>query len=116
MRQLGGAVDPELALAAVEVGHGAAGFHGVAGEAVHPELLAAGIFGFREGLVRVADGDVVDSGEVGAVVLVDQHLVLERLAHVHHFLEYLVIDVDGVQRVLGQVAALRYRNGHGLAT
>ena len=115
VRQLGGAVDPELAPAAVEVGHGAAGLHGVAGEAVHPELLAAGIFGFREGLVGVADGDVVDAGQVGAGVLVDQHLVLERFAHVHHFGKHLVVDVDDVQRVLGEVAAVGHSHGHGLA-
>ena len=99
----------------VVVRHQAAGLQWVAGVAVGTELLFAGVVGIAEGCFHIAETNDGVTGEVGAILLVEQDLVLQRLADAGDRRQGFVVHLDGFQGVFGQVAAFCYDHGHGLA-
>ena len=112
---LGGAPHGEVAALVVVVRHQAASFQWVAGVAVGLELLRVGVIGVAEGRLDIAEANDAVTGEVGAVLLVEQDLVRQRLADIGDRRQGFVVHLDGIEGVLGQVAAFGDDQGHGLA-
>jgi len=70
------APDSQLSLAAVESGDQPPGFHGIAGEAVHPKLFAPGVLRLLKGSINVANGKFMGGGAIGSGLFAEQDLIL----------------------------------------
>ena len=99
------------------VGHRCPGFHRVRDEELVVRLELHDAVGVRErlvGLLRVADLPV--EGDVALGVVVESgRVVRERLARTCHRLPALVVDVDLVECVVGEVALLGDDHRDGVA-
>ena len=105
----------EVAGLGVIVRHQAAGLQGIAGVAVGTELLFTGVIGVEEDCVDVAEADDGMTGEIGAVLLVEQNAVFQRLTDAGDRWQRFVVDLDGLEGVLGQIAAFGHHDRHRLA-
>ena len=115
VRHLGHAPHRQLVPPGVPGRHQTAGLHGVAGVAVRPQHLLAGVLRVPEGPLHVPQHDVVAAGHVGALLLVDDDVSAQRRLHVRHHRQRLVLNPDQVGAVLGHVAVHRRHQRHRLA-
>ncbi len=109
-RDLGGAEHGELLRRRVPVGHKAARLHHHRGEALDLEVLAPRIGRGLERSVRVAFDCRERAGEVGAGLLEGEHRAAARRVAIGDDRQALDIDLDRLERVLGQ--RLRIRDHH----
>jgi hypothetical protein len=82
--------------------------------AMNPELFSARIFGILKDPVRVTDGNLVNRCKIGPSLFVDKDFIAHGLAHVYGRGKILVVYLDSVQRVLGEIAAFGNGNGNRL--
>ena len=115
MGHLGLAPYRKLFSARIIGGQQASGLHGYTGVTVAAELLAPGVFGIAEHRVHVAEPHRIFGSHVGAVLLVQQRLAGEGLAHIHHRGQRLVVHLYRIQGILGGVTAVGYYDGYRLA-
>ena len=115
VRHLGHAPYRQLVPARVPGRHQAAGLHGVAGVAVRPQHLLAGILRVAEGPLHVPQHDVVAAGHVGALLFVDDHFAAQCRLHVRHHRQRLILHPDQVGPVLGHVTVHGGHQRHRLA-
>ena len=88
--------------------------HGVAGMAVHPQHLLAGVLGLAERPLHVAQLDMVAAGHVGTLLLVDDDVTPQGRLDIGHHFERLVLHRDGVRPVLRHVTVHRRHQRHRL--
>ena len=115
-RRLGRVPDGEVAEARIEAGDDAAGLHRLGRAAFGPELLAQREIGGGEGALEIAGVVGGTAGDVRIRVVVDERRAGLRCRHeIDRCWLGRVIHLDQVERVLGEVAALRDDQRHRLA-
>ena len=82
---------------------------------VAAKLLPAHVVRVPERPFRVADGRGVLVGHVGSLRLVNHGLALQRFLHVNQRGKRLVLHLDCLRRILGQIAALRQHHRQRVA-
>ena len=115
-RRLSRVPDRELLEARVVTGDDAAGLHRLGCAPLGPKLLAQHKIGGGEGALDIAGVVGGAAGDVGICVVMDQRRA--RLCCRHEIDRRLlghIVDLDQVERVLGEIAAVRHHQGHRLA-
>ena len=117
MRRLGGGVDLQRARAGAPMGDDAARLHRQRAHPVHMEAPFDHDRGRGHAALRLAGALHVAGQQVGGQRLGVQHRRVggERAERVGHVRQRLVVDVDQLQRVLGEGAAGRDHAHHRLA-
>ena len=111
---LGGSPDPHVPVGGVVARHQASGLHGIGGVAVCAELLPADVLRLAESGLDVAHADLGRARQVAVVDRVHQHRVLQRFINGGDGGQRLVVNLDQVQGVLGDIPAPGHHHSHRL--
>ena len=103
---LGGTPDTHVSVGGVVAGNEATGLHRVGRVAVGAEFFPPRVLGLAEGRLDVADIYLGGTGEIAAVGRVHDHRIRQRFGDIRYRRHWLIVDLDEVNGVLGQVAAL----------
>ena len=109
-------VEAVAGLATLVAGYDTPGLERLPAQAAEAEVEPQYDVGFGEGAIDVADvvGHRGRNVVVGAIVE-QRRAGLERSLRIDDWRQLLVLDLDGIQRVLGQISALGDDRGHRLA-
>ena len=115
-RRLGRVPDRHLVGARVPAGDDAAGFDRRGRAVIVTEAAADDVIGAGAGGGIIAAGLADMGGDVAAHVVVDAARIgVQRLFQIDHRRQRLELDVDVVERVFGEIAALRHHDGQRFA-
>ncbi len=114
VRHLGRSPHRQGASSRVVLSHQAPSFQGIAGVSMHRQGLSAGVVGFAPSTVEIANRHRVAMSQVGCLRLVQNHVVPQCLMHIDERRQRLVVHVDGVEGILGNVPITGYHHSHRL--
>ena len=114
--RLGRIPDREFSQARIKAGDDAAGLHRLGRAPFGPEFLAQHEIGLGEGALDIAVAVGGAAGDVGIGVVVDERRAgLRRRHEIDRRSVRRIVHLDQVERVLGEVAAVRDHQRHRLA-